>query len=121
MATACETVVLGGVRELPLRVGFASLSALGRVGGYGVTGARGFSRAAAGEATAGGGGATTTALQAKTAHRRPRIQNQKSMAVGLRGHINVRGAVAACRWVPGCRAVHWPTRCDDKGRGWMQY
>ena len=28
MATACETVVLGGFRELPLRVGFASLSAL---------------------------------------------------------------------------------------------
>ena len=119
MATACETVVLRGFRELPPR----ERASLGwrYVNGYGVTGARGFSRAAAGEATAGGGGATTTALQAKTAHRRPRIQNQKSMAVGLRGHINVRGAVAACRWVPGCRAVHWPTRCDDKGRCWMQY
>ena len=119
MATACGTVVLRGFRELPPRerasLGWRYdvwLRRNGREGGFRVL-PPGRRRQ--------GGGASTTALQAKTAHRRPRIQNQKSMAVGLRGHINVRGAVAACRWVPGCRAVHWPTRCIDKGRGWMQY
>ena len=126
MATACETVVLGRVRELPLRVGFRVAVSLGRVNGYGVTGAWGVSRAAfAGEGVGGGrlrDGDSDAAKTGASAVPRPSLSSRKRYWVCDVTWLSTCAArLYRVRWGPRCCEVHWSTGCDDKRRGWMLY
>ena len=114
MATACETVVLGGVRELPPR----ERASLGWrcVDGYGVTGAWGVSRAAfAGEGVGGGrlrDGDSDAAKTGASAVPRPSLSNRKWM-VDIFSHPPRKTAFSSAelaRWRPRCGAVLWLQR-----------